>query len=622
MKSFLRLGTALTLFASCTPGAPLPKASVESTGSASTPASLAPLEWLSKASLRLRAGLPLTARDDLTRLQSLSREQVVREWMNEPAFLDAILGFNLYWFGQPIDSVVLERREFGGVTHKRYAGLVFDNPRIASSAQMMEAGGDYWKALFGSQLRTTIPITRKPTDYLQTGHKDPRKVREAIRLDSHRRIDDVIAILEKTPEDEYDPKKSCYGHVLGAILSPVGNAGMGQFVNYFSGPIFMACRTQTPKAVGIAWWHSLKARVDGFIRMADDHDFDRYAIQSPKDIAWLNHPDYEVDSKNLLFGQDFWFNTPNSSTNFNRKRAAAVLQRFFCDNLAPVGVVLPETHSQGRHASEPACFACHYKLDPMAGFFRYHGQLGYSYEKEKSIYFDDGAEIDLQTYVDHWKGSDPALPWNIGYVRSSRDPSLNDYATDMKGLFSILENAPEVKACFVKRLAEHFVGKDQLFDPGYLDELTRGFTSRLAQNSSAATRWVIEQLVLSQTFSQRDPHPEQCYDLPSGTNPQDRPPCRVAAVLQKNCTQCHRSTTGPGRIDLSRWDSSTRTFPHRDAAGNPVDRLATLELLIDVLSTSDPKRAMPQGIHMPAQDREALFLWAQSEKNNGGGGSP
>ena len=611
------LGILLVLATSCskTVGTHTAESPREFSAGSNAPVSLAPLEWLSKASLRLRSGLPLTAQDDLARLQSIPREQVVREWMSTPDFIDSLLGFNLYYFGQAVSSPVLQRREVGGALIKRYTSSVFDNPRIVSSAQAMQAQGDFWKALFGTQTRMTIPITGKPSDYLQTGHTNWRKIREAIGQDSHRRIDEIIELLEKMPDSEYDPSKSCYGHVLGAVLSPAGNLGMGVFVNLFTGPIFAECQLQKIRTDAIVWWKSLHARVDDFVQMANAHDMNVYAIQSPRDIRWLNHPHMKSDPEDLYFGQRYWFVTPNSSTNFNRKRAATILQRFFCDNLTPIGVVLPETHSQGRHASEPACFACHYKLDPMAGFFRYNGVVGISFEGQASIYFDDGAEMPLQPYVDHWRGTNPQVPWNIGYVRSSQNPALNDYAMDMNGLFGILERAPEVKACFVRKLAEYYVGKDQLFDPGYLEELTRGFTSRLAQNSSEAVRWTIEQLVLSQTFSQRDPHPERCYDLPSGTNPQDRPPCRVAAILQKNCVNCHRSTSGSGRIDLSRWDQKTRTFPHHNAQGQQIDRPLTLQTLIDVLSTSDPQRAMPLGIHMPAQDREALFLWVQSEKS-------
>ncbi len=65
----------------------------------------------------------------------------------------------------------------------------------------------------------------------------------------------------------------------------------------------------------------------------------------------------------------------NSSTNYNRKRAAYVLKRFFCDDLNPVGFEDPAEHIGGAHGSQTSCYACHYKLDPMAGFFRNHGAL-------------------------------------------------------------------------------------------------------------------------------------------------------------------------------------------------------------------------------------------------------
>src|SRR5262249_26998450 len=94
-----------------------------------------------------------------------------------------------------------------------------------------------------------------------------------------------------------------------------------------------------------------------------------------------------------VFGMDRWtafgFEQSNalrnSSTNMNRKRGAYVLKRFFCDDLTPVGFESPKEHVTGVHGSDTTCFNCHYKLDPMAGFFRNYGASFFNYSKASTL---------------------------------------------------------------------------------------------------------------------------------------------------------------------------------------------------------------------------------------------
>ena len=106
----------------------------------------------------------------------------------------------------------------------------------------------------------------------------------------------------------------------------------------------------------------------------------------------------------------------NSSTNFNRKRSAYVLKRFFCDDLIPVGFETPQEHVGGSHGSQTSCYACHHKLDPMAGFFRSYGAYFFDYSRSPDITFDDLASKDRAPYEGIWKGAGTGQPaWNIGY---------------------------------------------------------------------------------------------------------------------------------------------------------------------------------------------------------------
>ena len=79
------------------------------------------------------------------------------------------------------------------------------------------------------------------------------------------------------------------------------------------------------------------------------------------------------------------------------------MKRFFCDDLTPVGFEDPQEHVAGAHGSDTSCFACHYKLDPMAGFFRGLGAQFYDYSRERTIIFDDLADDSRSRYEATWR---------------------------------------------------------------------------------------------------------------------------------------------------------------------------------------------------------------------------
>jgi len=164
-----------------------------------------------------------------------------------------------------------------------------------------------------------------------------------------------------------------------------------------------------------------------------------YMPKSIRELKTLDAAAWHVDISRVNMKR-FWDALPNSSTNMNRKRASYILKRFYCDDLTPVSVEQPAQHASGnRHADDPGCQSCHYKLDPMAGFFRNHGYKGIDFTKgnfgssstsssEKYIYFDDTASAKLSEYVKNWRSSDDPNRLNIGYIRSLEHPELNDYS--------------------------------------------------------------------------------------------------------------------------------------------------------------------------------------------------
>jgi hypothetical protein len=257
----------------------------------------------------------------------------------------------------------------------------------------------------------------------------------------------------------------------------------------------------------------------------------------------------------------------------------------------------------------------------MAGFFRQYGNFFYKYTG-KRISFDDKASADLKTYEEAWKAPpNSGRDWNIGYVRSVQNESLNDYRENLEDLYALFKTAPEVRRCLVKRLFEYVVSDQQTIDGGYLDYLTDEFNNRAKKNSSDALVWTVSKLLLSQSFRQPDPDPDQCYDYKPGYDPTDAPPCRVGYILRTNCHGCHGSTSGYKHLDLTSWitlPDGTKNFPHLDDNGNQLPASETLQRLAFRLSTSDPKMRMPPfGMYLSSQDRQEIYLWTQQMLTGG-----
>jgi hypothetical protein len=295
-----------------------------------------------------------------------------------------------------------------------------------------------------------------------------------------------------------------------------------------------------------------------------------------------------------------------------------MLKHFFCDDLTPVGFEDPQQHVGGAHGSDTPCYGCHFKLDPMAGFFRDLGTYFYDYTADTALMFDDGAEIDRAKYSNAWrapKGS--GREWSTGYVRSPRYEDQNNYGTTIEDLTRIIHKAPEAKRCLMKRLFEYLVAEEQTIDGGYLDELTRAFEQEAAKDSSAAMKNAVVRIVLSNTYRQSNPDPRACYDHAAGAKVENAPPCRVAFILQKNCSQCHSGPDGNAGLDLTSWvstpDGKSRTFPHLDRDRRQIAPHETLTRMSERLSASDPNIRMPKLMVMSAQERQELFRWVQEE---------
>jgi hypothetical protein len=585
--------------------------------------------WIEKTARLLRGGEGLGPNDDLDALLQLPEEDIARRFMNDPRFGDTILDFNMFYLGFKVDQL----KENG--VYKRNA---FDFSNAVAATQAMLTGGDYLKLfdLEGPFFMPPLPLM--PDD--PPAAEDAGLPLEALRRKATGEVEEIFRKLYERGSkallaaDYCDAFKTIVGD-SSAIHDRLERAYNDSEIfivmlrgRVLSEPLAILARAHEAQCVD-----KPKAQADrGRLTAAAQAALDRYqrafaemfkfepARYQPRSVLEFKPFDLRVFKmdKWLAFGFEQSSALKNSSTNYNRRRGAYMLKRFFCDDLTPVGFEEPKEHVAGAHGSDTPCYSCHFKLDPMAGLFRSLGTYFYNFAGEELVEFDDGATTDRAKYEATWrsaKGS--ARTWNTGYIRSPRFEEQNDYGATVADLTRIIRNAPEAKRCLMKRLFEYLVAEEQTIDGGYLDELARKFEHEAAHNSSEAMRSAIVRIVLSNSYRQMNADPRACYDHAAGAKLDNAPPCRVAFILQKNCAQCHAGPNGNAGLDLTSWipapDGKARTFPHLDGNRSQLAAHETLTRMAERLSSTDPAVRMPKLMVMPGHERQELFLWVQEE---------
>jgi hypothetical protein len=121
----------------------------------------------------------------------------------------------------------------------------------------------------------------------------------------------------------------------------------------------------------------------------------------------------------------------------------------------------------------------------------------------------------------------------------------------------------------------------------------------------------------SNAYRTLNPDPQHCYDLGSKTKTENRPPCRVAYILEKNCAQCHSGDDHQARLNLSKWiegpDGDRMTFEHLNEEGRQFPAETSLQRIASRLSSTDPAIRMPKSKPMSSQERQELYLWVRRE---------
>ncbi|MBY0385359.1 hypothetical protein K2X05_09390, partial [bacterium] len=170
----------------------------------------------------------------------------------------------------------------------------------------------------------------------------------------------------------------------------------------------------------------------------------------------------------------------------------------------------------------------------------------------------------------------------------------------------------EVKRCLVKRIFEYSTNPDQIFDPGFIDNVATDFAIENTQLPQQAFKNLFRKAALSQTFAEPNPVASECYDLKQGVDPKSRPPCQVAHILETNCVKCHSSTTGKNPLDLSKWidtGAGKMGFAHiNKATGQQISPKDTFQTMLYRLTTADEFDRMPPGDMNPVY-RQILFQW-------------
>ncbi len=572
--------------------------------------------WITKASMLFNNGRPILSAKRLGELAKLPTSEIFKKLEASDRFGDFVLDFNLYFLGVRPTSI------------RDGAGYVRDDavlyPSAMTSAKEVIKNGDFFKLLAFQQ-----PIYAHALE-------DPEKYkkgddREALRKNI---LDKIVEMLDKGTAyvaDGLPKNKKAFCDVMTnsspGVYELLREAGIPKNLAYhvalaptskFFFATFGYCfGGGSDDLLEVLLYNDSRAAFDNMLKQFQSLMPENYPDRSLEGFRVFDFaPMLQPGTQSTQLSPFFWDDLPNSSTNMNRKRGAYMLKHFFCDDLTPINVELPDDHTQ-IHGSEASCYSCHYKLDPMAGFFRNTGTAGVDFSLSPIIVFSDNVVTNREKYLENWKSTKAQRMWNVGLVRSSTRENLNIYGQSYEDLFRIIQDAPEVKKCIVRKAIQYTLGERQSVDSGYVDYLFKTFTENAKVNSSQAFKALFYTLATSQTFVSGDRQANNCYDYAPGASPEGRPPCQVAYVFQQQCATCHGSTAGAGNLDLVHWiktEGEKMSFPHLDEKQKQIPKGETLKRIRERLVELDPDLRMPYKRHIPHEDLEILMKWLETEK--------
>lgn len=572
--------------------------------------------WLGKAYQTLGFGHGVLTQEYLAPLLSRSRPEILQDWFASPEFGDFVLDFNRYFLGFKRDRLKNHRGD--------YISGSFEIYQAVHSAQETVRCGNY-ESLFDYNQEVYMDPLGMPTladnDSSSEEISDQQK-RKKIFVQIQNGLDEQIAQAIAHPErtfkencDDFQERLPIDFNQFFYLGIPFSVINFGPLGLWYGEAMKICAASLEPMIDFVDMLKNIKVKNEIFYQSLSPFEPDVYFPRTIGEVKSLPREGWAESKANQF--SNLRGILPNSSTNYNRKRGAFVLSRYFCDDLTPINIEDTGGHSQGQHGSSPACLACHYRLDPMAGFFKNLGFQFNNFATSDFIIFDDGAKIQREQYQSAWRApAETGREWNIGFIRSEKEDWRNSYGNDMGDLFKIISQAPEVKRCVIKRLFEYLIAENQTIDPGYLDYLTLQYSTTAKFNSSLAFKEAVADIVMSRSFVKTDLNPQECYDFAPGQEMPQGPPCRVNYLLQKNCVHCHSSNNMSGGLDLTRWspsgsNSGRENFFHVDFSGHRLPAEVTFQRISDRLTNGDPEQRMPLKQFMESADRESLFLWVE-----------
>lgn len=581
-------------------------------------------QWANRVSKLIRSGKGLSSGDDVENLLKKKPAEVIDQLMKDIRFADTVLDFNMYFLGFKANQLKKE----DGTYNDNFVSSVYGSPSAITSAKNIIKNGDYL-----SLLDLYHPVYVSPLGSVNNGQQfesETAQENERTRLMAeHLKImDEMITEAEKNPTlalgtycEKFRSRLSqfvIFNNMLGLNISPsVWLMGSYSEKNKSLDLLCTNGEGDAPENFDlVVAAKKLKLRYQAIFAKFDLIRPSNYKPKNIEDLQALNIPELEDLGPRPFFTFSVAQKLSNSSTSFNRKRAAYILKRFFCDEMTGITVEDIPGHTTEVHGSNPSCYACHYKLDPMAGFFKEQGNSFTNYAGRGFLNLDDGVTVLKDDYHKAWKAKpDAGRTWEIGYIRSVSKSALNFYGESLEDLFKFIKKAPEVKQCLVRRLYQYATSPDQIIDGGYLKFLADDFEKESLENSSLAFKKTLKRILLSGAFKTPDRETNQCYDYAPGAEPNGLP-CRVSFVVKSSCVACHNSGMAFGGLDLSQWkklEDGQYSFKHIDSAGKQKPRVETLQAILERLTATDVNKRMPLKSQMSSQDRDTLYLWTNGQ---------
>ncbi|MGE0174721.1 MAG: hypothetical protein AB7T49_18155 [Oligoflexales bacterium] len=525
-----------------------------------------------------------------------SRVETIDELMKDEEFANRVLDFNLYFLGLKPNSIKTSRGTLDPD--------LISAPNAITSARDLYSGRGYF-SLFDLNHPHYLDVYSTDEDYEQ--------VLDQAMIHAKDIVESIVSYTSQTTtfqkavfcsEDQPIAERSF--EIFTEF--PVSNYLDETFGFITSEPAQYCSGTTTTPFDGATWAGKVLPKLDALDKAL--RNVNPGSVTSVMDFPILDASAKELKPNSML-NLRFFLNLPNSSTNYNRRRASYILKRYFCDDLTPINVVAPQSHAEDKHASDPSCQSCHYKLDPMAGFFRERGGAGFDFSQAMEIVLDDQTTIDHDVYVGHWRSGSPDREWEVGYIRSATDESMNSYGSTLEDLFKIIRSSREVKQCLVKRMFSYLVSEKQTMDSGYLNYLTDQLETEAKEDEAKAVKNTMTRILLSKSYSQNSVKSNQCYDYAPGEIAGNRPPCEVAAIFERHCTSCHNAKNASGGLNLAEWSAvggGEPSFPHKKANAQ-VSKDDTLASILERITTTNKDKRMPLNIFISSADNEALFRW-------------